>query len=122
MSSVFNKNSSNFEELLELDEFVSVHTRNLQTLATKLFKVSKYIAPKILKDIFSLSLNTEYNLRHQSHNQSVSFIGPKIWDIVPSEITEKESLAAFKNAIKIWKSNNCPCRLCKKYIAGIGFI
>ena len=68
MSSVFNKKSSNFEELLELDEFVSVHTRNLQTLATKLFKVSKNIAPKILKDIFSLSLNTEYNLRHQSQS------------------------------------------------------
>ena len=66
MSSVFNKKSSNFEELLELDGFVSVHTRNLETLAAELFKVSKNIAPKILKDIFSLSLNTEYNLRHQS--------------------------------------------------------
>ena len=58
--------SSNFEELLERDRSVSVHTRNLQTLATEIFKVSQQsISANISKDIFSLIPNTEYNLRQQ---------------------------------------------------------
>ena len=54
----------NFEELLERDRSISVHTRNLQTFATEMFKVFKNIAPKISKDIFSLIPNTEYNLQY----------------------------------------------------------
>lgn len=30
--------------------------------------------------------------------------------------------SCFKNAIKTKKPSNCPCRLCKQYIAGVGFI
>ena len=48
--------------------------------------------------------------------------GPKISDLVPSELKEKQSIAAFKNEIKKWKPNDCPCRLCKYYIARVGFI
>ena len=52
--------------MLERDRSISVNTRNLPTFATEMFKVSKNIAPKTSKDIFSLTPNTEYNLRHQS--------------------------------------------------------
>ena len=54
--------------------------------------------------------------------ETVSYLGPKIWGLVPSELKEKQSIAAFKNEIKKWKPNDCPCRLCKSYIAGVGFI
>ena len=53
---------------------------------------------------------------------TISYLGPKIWDILPNEIKEKETLEAFKVAIKKWKPENCPCRLCKCFIAGVGFI
>ena len=32
----------------------------------------------------------------------VSFLGPKIWDLVSNEIKESESLNAFKFKIKRW--------------------
>ena len=32
--------------------------------------------------------------------ESVSYPGPKIWDLVPNEIKESESLNAFKSKIK----------------------
>ena len=32
------------------------------------------------------------------------------------------SLNKFKNSIKSWKLNECPCRLFQKYIAQVGFI
>ena len=43
--------------------------------------------------------------------EAVPFIDPKIWNIVPSEIKEKHSSAAFKNVIKTWKPSNYPYRL-----------
>ena len=39
---------------------------------------------------------------------------------MPSHIKEIDSLMRFKKEIKNWKPENCPCRLCKNYIPGIG--
>ena len=71
-----------------------------------------------------------YNLRSNSNfvvpnvksvfhgSESISYLGPKIWDIVPLEVKELTSLNAFKNGIKKWES----CRLCKQYVLNLGFI
>ena len=32
------------------------------------------------------------------------------------------NLETFKKEIKIWEPNDCPCRLCKVYIEGVGFL
>ena len=52
----------------------------------------------------------------------MSFLGPKIWELFPSNFKDSENLNFFKSNIKSWKLENCPCRLCRLYIAGIGFI
>ena len=44
--------------------------------------------------------------------ESVSYLGPKIWDIVPEEYNTMNSLNSFKESIKNWVPLNCPCRLC----------
>ena len=54
--------------------------------------------------------------------QSVKFLGPKIWTIVPQNIKNCKSWQEFKKLIKVWKPKDCPCRTCKKYVANIGFI
>ena len=41
-----------YQELLEMDNSVSVHHRNLQILATEMFKVYKEISPEILNEVF----------------------------------------------------------------------
>ena len=46
----------------------------------------------------------------------VSYLGPKIWDLVPIETRESESLNAFKFKIKRWVPEGCPCRICKIYL------
>ena len=43
---------SSFEDLLEQDKSVSIHTRNLQMLATIMVKVSRNISPSIFSEIF----------------------------------------------------------------------
>ena len=54
--------------------------------------------------------------------ESLSFLGHKIWDIVPTELEEVKTLSAFKSETKNWWPQNCPCKLCKWYLPPIGFI
>ena len=54
--------------------------------------------------------------------QSVKFLGYKIWAMVPQNVKNCKSLQEFKRLIKVWKLEACPCRMCKKYVANIGFI
>ena len=64
-----------------------------------------------------LSLQDEmYEVSVFNGTESISFPGPKIWDIVPSELKQLEIVNAFKREIKKWKQVNCPCRLCQPYI------
>ena len=54
--------------------------------------------------------------------ESVSFLGPKIWDLVSNEIKESESLNAFKFKIKRWIPEGCPCRIWKTDLGQVVFI
>ena len=51
--------------------------------------------------------------------ETMSYIGPEMWELVPSNINDSENLSIFKSNIKSWKPENCPCRLCRLYIADI---
>ena len=112
---------------------MTIHQRNLQVLVTKIFKLKNGLAPEIMKKVFEIQ-NPAYNFRSEaihskrenvktSHYgiQLVRYLGPKIWDMV-SNIKNRSSLHKFENSIKSWKPNECPCRLCKKHIAQVGFI
>ena len=44
--------SSSFSELLEKNKSVTIHDRNLHTLAYEIFKVKNNMAPKILTESF----------------------------------------------------------------------
>ena len=121
---IYNDKISSFKELLERDGAVPIHNRNLQILATEIFKVYNNIAPPIFTEIFN-KRNPNDQLRHTSHfsippvrslyngTESLSFLGPKNWDIVLTELKEVKTLNAFKSGIKNWWPQNCPCRLCK---------
>ena len=128
------QNNLSFSELLDLDNFVTVHQKKLQVLVTEIYKVKNGIAPDIMNDIFELQ-NPSYNLRSTCNQfrkeniktvyygiQSVRYLGPKIWELVPNNIKYSNSLSKFKKLIKSWKPEACPCRLCKTYIAQVGFI
>ena len=115
-------------------ETVSIHHRHLQVLATEIFKIKKNMAPEILSEIFQNRASL-YNLRknpsffyvRQVHSfyrgtESLSFLGPKIWELIPEDIKQSASLAIFKSKIKNWVPLRCPCRLCHIYLQNIVFI
>ena len=86
-----------------------------------------------MNDIFK-KRNVTYNFRKNSTfetrniksvyygSETISFIGPKIWELLPSNIKDSENLNIFKSNIKSWKPENCPCRLCRLHIADIGLL
>ena len=63
------------------------------------------------------------NVKSVVHGQaSIRYFGPLIRQLVPSEFKDLNTASAFKVAIRKWKPNSCPCKLCKTYIANVGFI
>ena len=50
-----------------------------------------------------------------------SYRGPVTWEMVPEDIKAAKSLAIFKNKIREWRPLGCTCRLCEKYVQGLGF-
>ena len=130
---VHDDRQSAFEELLNIDKSITIHHRNLQVLARELYKVHHELAPELMNDIFK-KRNVTYNFRKNSifetrniksvyyGSETISFIGPKIWKRLSSNIKDLENLNIFKSNIKSWKPKNCPCGLCRLCIADIGFI
>ena len=130
---VYKDDDSSFEELLEKSGSVSIHHRNLQSLAIEIYKALNNLSSPLMSDLFKLK-KTTYNLRNtnalSSTNtkttnygiNSISFLAPKIWDLVPDEIKISKSLNIFKQKIKIWKPLNCPCILCQVYVPNLGYI
>ena len=54
--------------------------------------------------------------------ETVSFLAPKIGDILPKDIKDSESLDIFKRKIKKLIPWVCSCKLCKTYAQQVGFI
>ena len=118
----------------EKDCSVSIHMRNIESMGIKMFRVSRNISLAIMNEIFKQKDNSRYNLRQISEfsrplvksvydgSEIVLSLGPKIWDMLPDYYKDIDNLNAFKNKIKKWKPENCPCRFCKVYINTTGFV
>ena len=129
---VYKNDASSFEELLAIDNSFTIHERNIQTLAIEIYKVINHLSPKIMELIFPLKKEIRYPRENifQATNpktvswgtNSLSYLGPKVWSIVPENIKNLKKLPLFIKNIRTWKPSNCPCRICKPYIAGVGFI
>ena len=130
---VYGDDTSTFKELLKRDNSVCIHHRNIQSLAIEMFKSQKELSPIIMQEFFP-QRDIKYNLRSQTDfkssgtstvhkgTESLRSLGPKIWNLIPQDIKESESLDIFYSKIKKWTPSNCPCKLCKIYIKDLGFI
>ena len=101
----YQEHISTFQELLNKDNSVSIHNKNLQALVTEMFKIRR---------------NNTFERRHVHSayhgTESLSFLGPEIWDLVPLELKQLESLEVFKLKIKKSIPFECPSTLCRTYI------
>ena len=130
---VYKDNISSFTQLLEKSGSVSIHHRNLQALAIEVYKALNNLSSPLMSDLIKLK-EMRYNLRNTSALvstntkttnygiNSISYLAPKIWDQVPTEIKNSKSLYIFKQKIKIWIPLKCPCTLCKLYVPNLGYV
>ena len=94
---VYQSNLS-FSELLDQANSVKVHQKNFHVPVREIYKVKIGIVSEIMKDIFELQ-NPSYNTRSSCNQfrreniknvhyglQSVRYLGPKIWELVPNDI------------------------------------
>ena len=122
-----------FEELLAKDGSFKIHDCNLQRLLIEIFKVKMKLAPEIMNEVFHIiespnPLKSE--LRFKSRNIctvrygiiTAAFCGSRVWSYMPSKLKKSISLNVFRSKIKTWKTENCPCKLCKIYLQRIGYL
>ena len=129
----YQDHTSKFQELLSNDNSVSIHHKNLQVLVTEMFKIQRSLSPDILREMsvpkisFSnLRRNNTFE-RRQVHSgyhgtESLSFLDPKIWDLVPLVLQQLENLEVLKFKIKKWIPFECHCRLCQTDTQQVGFL
>ena len=94
---------SSFAELLSEDKSFTVHHKNVQKLAIEMYKVKNELCPKIMLDLFK-EVTHPYKLRNglicgfykikivHYGTKTITYLGPKIWSIIPDEIRESASL------------------------------
>ena len=136
---VYKDYESSFEDLLECDKSCTVHNKNIQTLAIEMYRSMHNLSPIFMNEVFmerildvnNVSSNTRskssfYNYANPRSTryglETLRHIGPRIWNMIPSEIKDLSTLEKFKSEIKQWTPSECPCRLCRTYIPNLGFI
>ena len=98
-----------------------------------MYRVKHRTAPEILCQFFN-EANVPYNLRQdvtfQSYNiktvlygiETLSYLRPKVWNLVPLDIRHCVTEQIFHQKIKKWKQERCLCRHRKIFIPNLEFI
>ena len=97
-----------------------------------MYKAVNDMSPDIMKYIFPLRESLRYptknifestNINSSTYGiNSMAYLGPRIWAIIPGNIKNVPTLTLFKTKIKLWNPDSCPCKLCKTYVAAVGYI
>ena len=121
---VYEDYTSSFQELLRINNSVSIHHRNIQLVAVEIAKVKHSLSPEVMVELFKFNTNPK---RHNTFiipkikteymgKLSLRYFGPVVWEtMLPAKYKEIDALETFKEEIKKW-------RLCKNYVAQVGFI
>ena len=109
---IYNDKQTSFKELLEQDSSVSIHERNVHILATEMHKGSNNFSRPHMNEIFEVRNEHPYNLRKNSQffgslvksvyhgTESLSYLGPKVWDILPKTYKNIDGQHKFSKANK----------------------
>ena len=131
---VYQDYTSSFDDLLKKDNSLTFHHRNIHHVATEMYKVKHDLSPPFMKEIFIHKSNEKGTRSGDTFvrpnvdtvykgEQSLRCFGPIVWNsMLPEKLKSCKSLSEFKSRIKFWTPDNCPCKLCKTYIPGLGYV
>ena len=99
---VYKDYNSSFAELSSEDKSFTVHHKNVQKLAIKMYKIKNELCTKILRNLFK-EVTHPFILRNdlicgsyickivRYGTETITYLSPKIWSIIPAEIRESAS-------------------------------
>ena len=92
----------------------------ISEIINKVFPINEPIYEYDLRNISDFTARRIKTVRYGS--TSSSYLGPRLWNILPDEYKKTQSIKDFKAMINSCVSENCPSRLCKIFIQNVGFI
>ena len=124
---ILNDHKSYFETLLQNDNDVCNHHRNIQTLLIEIFKNRKGFAPPVTGSVLK-GRNDTYNVRNFQEFETerkrtvyfgletISYRSPQLWSLLPEHMRQLNSIDQFKRSVRQWVCNTCSSRLRKLYL------
>ena len=121
-----------FGFLLEQSKSAPIHVRNLQLLMTEIHKTKCGLNPPFMKDIF-MTRNINHSLRDGNDAQlpkvrttsfgveSIAYLGNKLWQHLPQEMKQFNSLHIFKNKKDVGMGENATVDFAKYISRKLGF-
>ena len=119
---------------MALLQFIKVQILpNAQSLPSEIYKYLNGLTPEILSEVFKVNETIPYNLRILNElyarnpktvryvTETISFLPPKIRDLIPQDIKDSSSSPCFKKSIRKWKPT-CSFCLCKTFLQHVGFM
>ena len=129
---IHNDSTSNFDGLLNKSNSMSLHQRNLQLLLIEIYITINNLNPSFMAEVFATNV-VPYNLRDSINLvlpkartnlygiDTVRFVGQKLWQNLPKEIKESQTMEIFKRNIRAIPLH-CSCKLCKSFIVNLRFL
>ena len=80
---------------------------NIQILATEMYNLISNLSPPIMNRVFKVNSNTRYNLEQilqfstsvggsvYHGTESISYLDPNVWDILPDDYKTLQNLDSF---------------------------
>ena len=117
------------------DEFPkTIHRIQGEILLREIFKTVHGLNPSYMKDIFAIKDSHSYSLRNSEslvkngiktvkHGlKTFSYIGSQLWDALPQNVRNSDSLGEFSTEVRDLPTLQCKCRLCAPYVQNVGYI
>ena len=129
---LYNDHESTYEELRTKANRNYMNIYRLKILCTEIYKTINDLNPGYMKNIFQ-RYDTDRPVRSQHLNNlkvprvnqetfgtnSLTSLGPKIWNNLSIHLKCSDNLISFKEMIKNWDGRNCKCNICNAHISRI---
>ena len=123
---VYDEYELSYCDLLVKTNKLSLKRLRMLNFAIELYRIRNGHSIDSMK-IFDNKKDVTYNLRHKNQNviprvnttqyglQSFKYYTSHLWNQIPNDIKEVESINRFKSLIFSWNGFKCDCQLCSEY-------
>ena len=114
----------NLTELINIQNTVTIHVANLQTLMCEVYKSLHHDNPSFMWIIFN-EKSVPYKLRNRNllclpetktqryGLNGLSFRAAILWNTLPYQYKEAKSIDSFCKEIRKWRAEKCTCKICR---------